>query len=118
MGVPTVNDRIAQEVVKSIIEPRLEKVFVSNSYGYRPSKNAHQAVETVRNNTYRYAWVIDMDIKSFFDEVDHELLMKALDVHVPEKWVKLYIKRWLESPIQNADGALTSKTGQGTPQGG
>jgi group II intron reverse transcriptase/maturase len=118
LGIPTINDRIAQEVVKAFIEPRLEKVFVNNSYGYRPNKGAHQAVEAVRNNVYKYAWVVDMDIKSFFDEVSHELLTKALEVHVPEKWVKMYIKRWLETPSQNADGTLTHKDGKGTPQGG
>jgi RNA-directed DNA polymerase len=118
LGIPTVNDRTAQEVIKAYIEPRLEQVFVGNSYGYRPGKSAHQAVEAVRGHAYKYAWVVDMDIKSFFDEVSHELLQKALDVHVPEKWVKMYIKRWLETPSQSADGTLTHKEGHGTPQGG
>jgi group II intron reverse transcriptase/maturase len=118
LGIPTINDRIAQEVIKAFIEPRLERVFVSNSYGYRPNKSAHQAVEAVRINTYKYAWVVDMDIKSFFDEVSHELLTKALEIHVPEKWVKMYIKRWLEAPSQSSDGTLTHKDGKGTPQGG
>ncbi len=117
LGIPTVSDRVAQEVVKAYIEPRLEKVFVAKSYGYRPHKNAHQALENVRENVRQYAWVIDMDIKSFFDEVDHELLMKAVERHVSEKWVKMYIRRWLETPIQTKDG-MVQKTGQGTPQGG
>ena len=104
LGIPTVSDRIAQEVVKAYLEPRLEAEFHVNSYGYRPLKSAHQAIESVRNNVRQYAWVIDMDIKSFFDEVDHELLMKALTCHVEEKWVKMYIKRWLEVPGQRADG--------------
>jgi group II intron reverse transcriptase/maturase len=81
-------------------------------------KSQHQAVEAVQENVRRYAWVIDMDIKSFFDEVDHDLLMKALERHVPEKWVKLYIRRWLESPAQQKDGTLVPKEGRGTPQGG
>lgn len=85
LGIPTVSDRIAQEVIKSYLEPRLEAVFDENSYGYRPLKSAHQAVEAVRENVRKYAWVVDMDIKSFFDEVDHELMMKALDCHVEEK---------------------------------
>ena len=118
LGIPTVSDRIAQEVIKSYLEPRLEAVFSESSYGYRPLKSAHEAVEEVKQNTRLYAWVLDMDIKAFFDEVNHELLMKAIDCHVEEKWVKLYIKRWLETPIQSADGTLTPKNGNGTPQGG
>jgi len=117
LGIPTISDRIAQEVVKAYLEPRLEAVFVVNSYGYRPQKSAHQALEKVRENARKYPWVIDMDIKSFFDEVSHELLMKAIDKHVDENWVKLYIRRWLQTPVQTKDG-LVPKTGQGTPQGG
>jgi RNA-directed DNA polymerase len=118
LGIPTVSDRIAQQVIKSYLEPRLEAVFEHNSYGYRPLKSAHQAIEAVAENVKQYAWVVDMDIKSFFDEVDHELLMKALDCHVEEKWVKMYINRWLEASIQTQNGTLISKEGRGTPQGG
>ena len=118
LGIPTVSDRIAQQVIKSYVEPILEAVFEHNSYGYRPLKSAHQAIEAVAANVKQYAWVVDMDIKSFFDEVDHELLMKALDCHVEEKWVKMYIKRWLEASIQTQDGTLITKEGKGTPQGG
>jgi RNA-directed DNA polymerase len=117
LGIPSVADRIAQEVVKAFIEPRLEKEFSENSYGYRPNKSAHQALQKVRDNVRTFAWVIDMDIKAFFDEVDHELLMKAVDKHVPEKWVQMYIRRWLQAPIQTKEG-LVQKQGQGTPQGG
>ena len=117
LGIPTVTDRIAQQVVKAFIEPRLESEFMANSYGYRPHKNAHQAIEQVRQNTRQYAWVVDMDISKFFDEVDHELLMKAVERHVSEKWVKMYIRRWLETPISTKEG-LVAKTGCGTPQGG
>ncbi len=117
LGIPSISDRIAQEVVKAYLEPRLEAVFLSQSYGYRPHKNAHQALGQVRKNVRQYAWVIDMDIKSFFDEVNHELLMKAIDKHVPENWVKMYIKRWLETPVQTQD-RLVAKQGLGTPQGG
>jgi len=117
LGIPSISDRIAQEVVKTYLEPRFEAIFLPQSYGYRPHKSAHQALENVRNNVRQYAWVIDMDIKSFFDEVNHELLMKAIEKHVPEKWVKLYIKRWLETPVQTKEG-LVQKQGQGTPQGG
>ncbi len=118
LGIPTVSDRIAQEVIKCYLEPRLESVFVDNSYGYRPLKSAHQAVESVRKNVRQYAWVVDMDIKSFFDEVDHDLIMKALDYHVAEPWVKLYIKRWLEAPVLLKTGEYKIKAGRGTPQGG
>lgn len=118
LGIPTVGDRIAQQVIKSYLEPRLEARFHKHSYGYRPLKSAHQAVEAVQENVRQYAWVLDLDIKSFFDEVNHELLMKALDRHVEEKWVKMYIRRWLETPVQQSDGTLTQKDGKGTPQGG
>ena len=117
LGVPTISDRIAQEVVKNYLEPRFETLFLPQSYGYRPKKSAHQAIEEVRQNVRQYAWVIDMDIKSFFDEINHELLMKAIDKHVPEKWVKMYIRRWLEAPVQTKDG-LVYRDGQGSPQGG
>jgi RNA-directed DNA polymerase len=117
LGIPSVADRIAQEVVKAFIEPRLEREFLENSYGYRPNKSAHQALENVRQNVRTYAWVIDMDIKAFFDEVDHELLIKAVGKHVPEKWVQMYIRRWLQAPIQTKEG-LEQKQGIGTPQGG
>jgi RNA-directed DNA polymerase len=118
LGIPTVGDRIAQQIIKAYLEPRLEAEFHNNSYGYRPLKSAHKAVESVRSNVREYAWVIDMDIKNFFDEVNHKLLMKALDCHVEEQWVKMYINRWLETPSQSIDGTLTPKEGKGTPQGG
>jgi RNA-directed DNA polymerase len=100
LGIPTISDRIAQEVVKAYLEPRLEAVFVANSYGYRPHKSAHQALEKVRENARKYPWVIDMDISSFFDEVNHELLMKAIDKHVEENWVKLYIAVGFRHPYK------------------
>ena len=118
LGIPTVNDRIAQQVIKSYLEPRLEAQFHNNSYGYRPLKSAHQAIAAVQENVRQYAWVVDMDIKNYFDEVDHELLLKALDHHVEEKWVRMYLLRWLETPVQQSDGTLNQKHGRGTPQGG
>ena len=117
LGIPTLSDRIGQEVIKTYLEPRFEAVFLPNSYGYRPNKSAHQALAHFRENVRKYAWVIDLDIKSFFDEVNHEMLMKAIDTHVPEKWVKMYILRWLEAPVQTKQG-LVFKNGRGTPQGG
>jgi group II intron reverse transcriptase/maturase len=118
LGIPTVEDRIAQQVIKDYLEPRFERIFHDNSYGYRPHRSAHQALTRVGENVRRYAWVIDLDIKSFFDTVSHEKLLLALDKHVPEKWVKMYITRWLEAPIAHAEGSISYRSGQGTPQGG
>ena len=118
LGIPTVEDRIAQQVVKDYLEERFENIFHKNSYGYRPQKSAHQALSTVTANVREYAWVIDLDIKSFFDTVSHDKLMLALDKHVEEKWVKMYIKRWLEAPIVGQDGIVRHRSGEGTPQGG
>jgi group II intron reverse transcriptase/maturase len=118
LGIPTVEDRIAQQVIKDYLEARFEQVFHDNSYGYRPYRNAHQALSCVSDNVRHYAWVVDLDIKSFFDTVSHEKLLLALDKHVEENWVKMYIKRWLEAPIVHTDGSLSYRSGQGTPQGG
>ena len=118
LGIPTISDRVGQMVVKMFIEPRLERVFSPNSYGYRPGKNAHQALAKVRENCWKQDWVIDLDIKGFFDNIDHSKLMLSVEKHVPEKWVKLYIKRWLEAPVFTTSGELIQKQGKGTPQGG
>ncbi len=118
LGIPTVNDRVAQQVVKTYLEPRFEAEFSPHSYGYRPKKNAHQAVAAVQKNVRQYRWVIDMDITGFFDNMSHGLLMKAIDRHVEEKWAKMYIKRWLEAPIEDKDGNKRYRNGTGTPQGG
>lgn len=118
LGIPTIGDRIAQEVVKSYLEPRMESLFSGNSYGYRSKRNAHQALASVRSNLRSFSWVIDMDIKNFFDEVDHERLMLALSVHVEETWVKMYVKRWLEAPISTGKETELIPRERGTPQGG
>ena len=118
LGIPTVGDRIAQMVIKEYLEERFEKLFHPNSYGYRPLKSAHDALKQVRQNCREYAWVIDMDIKGFFDNIGHGLLMLAIEKHVEEKWVKMYIKRWLEMPIEKKSGDMVYKEGKGTPQGG
>lgn len=118
LGIPTVGDRVAQQVVKAYLEPRLEAVFLENSYGYRPNKSAHAAIKEVQQNVLNYSWVLDLDIKEFFENVSHGLLMKALRKHVPEKWVLMYIQRWLEAPVQLEDGSIKEPTGKGTPQGG
>jgi len=105
-------------VVKDYLEPRFEKLFSPHSYGYRPHKNAHQALEAVRQNCRKQDWVIDLDIKGFFDNIDHKKLMLAVGKHVPEQWTKMYIVRWLETPVQKKCGELVAKQGKGTPQGG
>lgn len=118
LGIPTVGDRIAQTVVKDYLEPEIDKIFHQNSYGYRPGRSAHQALAQVRKNCQEFSWVIDLDIRGFFDNIDHKLLMLAVEKHTQEKWVKMYIQRWLEMPIKKADGELIYKNGKGTPQGG
>lgn len=118
LGVPTISDRVAQMVVKMHLEPRFEKIFSPNSYGYRPNKSAHQALAAVRENCWKTAWVIDLDIKGFFDNINHEKLILALERHVSEKWTLMYIKRWLTAPIEKETGELEYKEGKGTPQGG
>ncbi len=117
LGIPTVTDRIAQMVVKLQIEPELEKCFHPNSYGYRPGKSAHQALHMAKERCNKRAWVLDMDIKGFFDAIDHDLLMRAVKRHVKERWHLLYIQRWLKAPVQYADGHRESRA-KGTPQGG
>lgn len=118
LGIPTISDRIAQMVIKDYLEPRFEEIFSPNSYGYRPNKSAHQAVSSVRENIRINDWVIDLDIKGFFDNIDHEKLKLALEKHVPETWAKMYIKRWLNMPVQKKTGEIAVKQGKGTPQGG
>lgn len=118
LGIPTLKDRIAQQVLKDYMEKRIDRLFHNNSYGYRPLKSAHDAVEQVRQNCFKQDWVIDMDISKFFDEMDHELVLKATTHVLEEKWVKLYVERWLKMPIQKKDGTLQQKEGKGTPQGG
>ena len=117
LGIPTVTDRIAQMTVKLLIEPGIDSQFHQDSYGYRPGKSAHQALKQARSRCYERAWVLDLDIKGFFDNLDHDLLNKALDRHVTEPWQRLYIQRWLNTPIRYADGS-ESIPRKGTPQGG
>ena len=117
LGVPTVADRIAQTVVKRMLEPILEPVFDEDSYGYRPGRSAHDALSVTRQRCWRYDWVVEFDIRGLFDNISHELLMKALRHHCSCRWVLLYVERWLRAPMQQPDGALTERH-QGTPQGG
>lgn len=117
LGIPTVADRIAQQVVKARLEPAVEPLFHTDSYGYRPGKSALEAVGQARKRCWRYDWVIDLDIRGFFDNLDQGLLMRAVKKHAQDQWVVLYIERWLKAPVQEEDGRLTSRE-KGTPQGG
>jgi group II intron reverse transcriptase/maturase len=101
LGIPTVADRIAQEVARRYLEPRLEPVFHADSYGYRPGRSAIDAVRTARQRCWRYDWVLDIDVKGYFDSIDWELLLKAVRHHTDCPWVLLYIERWLKAPVQN-----------------
>jgi len=116
LGIPTVSDRIAMTVVQRYLEPILEPVFHEDSYGYRPGRSAHDALRVARQRCWRYDWVLDLDIKSFFDEIDWELLLRAVRRHTDCKWVRLYIERWLKAPVRMPDGTLVNRE-KGTPQG-
>jgi len=117
LGIPTVEDRIAQQVVKRQLEAKVEESFHADSYGYRRSKNAHQALNAVAGRCHYYAWVVDLDIKSFFDSIDHELMMKGLLKYTEEKWILMYVERWLKAGILKEDEGVVERT-TGTPQGG
>jgi RNA-directed DNA polymerase len=116
LGVPTVSDRIAQMVVKIYFEPDVEPYFHPDSYGYRPGKSAIEAVGVARQRCWSYNWVLDLDIKGFFDNIDHDLMMRAVQKHTDCKWVLLYIERWLKAPVQLEDGSVENRD-IGTPQG-
>jgi len=117
LGVPTVADRVAQMVVKLVIEPILDPIFLADSYGYRPNKSALDAVGVTRERCWKYDWVLEFDIKGLFDNIDHELLLRAVRKHLTCKWVLLYIERWLKAPMVLEDGTTIERS-RGTPQGG
>jgi RNA-directed DNA polymerase len=117
LGIPTVSDRIAQTVVSMYLEPLVEPHFHLDSYGYRPKKSALQAVEVARERCWRFDWIIDLDIRGFFDNLDHALIMRAVAKYTDCRWVLLYIERWLKAPAQSRDGILMARA-KGTPQGG
>ena len=106
LGIPTVSDRIAQMVVKLVLEPKLEPLFYPDSYGYRPNKSALDAVGVTRKRCWKYDFILEFDIKGLFDNIDHELLMKAVRKHTDEKWIILYIERWLKALMQTIDPLL------------
>jgi len=111
-----VGDRIAQTVVKMYLEPKVEPVLHPDSYGYRPGRSAHDALAVARQRCWRNDWVLDLDIRGFFDNLDHALLMRAVKKHTDTDWIILYIERWLVAPIQLPDGTLV-KRDRGSPQG-
>jgi len=116
LGIPTVSDRVAQTVVKMYLEPQVEPYFHPDSYGYRPGKSALDAVGTTRQRCWRQDWLIDLDIKRFFDNLDHDLVLKAVRHHTQSRWILLYVERWLKAPVQREDGSLEERT-KGSPQG-
>lgn len=117
LGIPTVADRVAQMVVKIYFEPKVEPYFHTDSYGYRPGKSAIDALKVTRKRCWKYDWVLEFDIKGLFDNIDHELLMKAVNKHTDSPWIILYIQRWLKASFQMPDGTVIERT-KGTPQGG
>ena len=117
LGIPTVEDRIAQMVVKLYFEPKVEPIFYKDSYGYRPNKSAIQALEVTRTRCWRKDWVLEFDIKGLFDNIRHDYLIEMVKRHTKEKWILLYIERWLVAPFQMEDGTMVERT-SGTPQGG
>lgn len=117
LGIPTILDRIAQQVVRARLEEKLEPIFHQDSYGYRRNQSAPAAVKSCRTRCWSYDWVLDVDIQKFFDTIDHELMMKAVRHHCDETWMVLYIERWLKAPVQHRDGK-EEQSARGTPQGG
>ena len=116
LGVPTVADRIAQTVAAMYLEPNVEPLFHEDSYGYRPRRSAQQALERCRERCWRSNWVIDLDIKNFFDSLPHSLIQREVEKHTELKWLRLYVERWLKAPVQKDDGTRVERN-CGSPQG-
>lgn len=116
LGVPTVQDRVAQTVAVAYLEPVVEPLFHPDSYGYRPGRSPLDAVTACRKRCFQYAWAIDLDIKGFFDNLDHDLILKAVAAHATDTWIGLYVQRWLKAPLAMPDGTLAARD-RGSPQG-
>jgi group II intron reverse transcriptase/maturase len=116
LGVPTVADRVAQTVAYLVLEPEVEPVFHPDSYGYRPGRSAHDALRVCRARCWKHDWAIDLDLRAFFDTLDHSLVLKAVAHHTNLRWVLLYVERWLKAPLQLEDGTLKPRD-RGSPQG-
>jgi group II intron reverse transcriptase/maturase len=117
LGIPTLLDRIAQQVVRAYLEPKLDPLFHPDSYAYRKGRNAHQAIAKAQERSFNHDWILDLDIRKFFDTIDHKLLLKALKHYCNEAWVLMYVKRWLKAGIVTKEGMYTDSL-TGTPQGG
>jgi RNA-directed DNA polymerase len=117
LGVPTVADRVAQTVVKLWLEPKLDPLFHADSYGYRPGRSADDAIAVNKRRCWELDWVVEFDIKGLFDNIDHDLLMRAVRKHCQTPWVSLYVERWLKAPLQTTDDEVRARV-RGTPQGG
>lgn len=117
LGIPTVEDRVAQMVAKMYLEPNVEPIFYEDSYGYRPNKSAINALEVTRKRCWKYEWVLEFDVKGLFDNIRHDYLLKLVNRHTEEKWIMLYVERWLKTPFEMVDGTIEERTA-GTPQGG
>lgn len=117
LGIPTITDRVAQMVAREYVERAVEPMFCDDSYGYRPNKSALDAIEMTRKRCWRYDYVIELDVKGLFDNIDHELLMRVVRRHVKENWICLYIERWLKTPFVLKNGEVIERKA-GTPQGG
>ena len=116
LGVPNVADRVAQTAASMLLEEKLEPIFHPDSYGYRPGRSAHDALAVTRKRCWKQDWVVDLDIRAFFDSVPHDLMLKAVAHHTDERWVLLCIERWLKAPMQMLDGSIVARE-KGTPQG-
>jgi group II intron reverse transcriptase/maturase len=116
LGVPNTADRVAQTAAAMLLEGKLERVFHRDSYGYRPGRSAHDALAVCRRRCWEQDWVLDIDVRAFFDSVPHSLLLKAVAHHTSERWVLLYISRWLVAPMVMPDGTVAARE-RGTPQG-
>ena len=116
LGIPTVGDRIAQTVVALQLLPRMESIFHDDSYGYRPGRSPLMAVKKCRERCWKKDWILDLDVQKFFDSVDHDLMVKAVEANTDQKWVVLYVKRWLKAPMRLPDGTMAERD-RGTPQG-
>ena len=116
LGVPTVSDRVAQTVTKMYLEPSVESVFHRDSYGYRPGRSQHQALAKAKERCWKYDWVLEIDIKGYFDNIDHDLMMELVGKYTQEKWILLYVGRWLKASLQRESGELEQRE-KGSPQG-
>ncbi len=114
--MPTVSDRVAQQATKMYLEPIVEPKFHNDSYGYRPKRSQHDALAQARTRCWKYDWVLEIDIKGYFDSIDFELMMALLKKHTEERWILLYVERWLKAELAERDGTTRSRE-KGTPQG-